>query len=81
MMTLLRHAKEAATLCNRATPMVYDVFTVCENHGLTAEQLRKASKKRKRKQGPVIDVFLLVYDIESCYSRTSPIDKACFSSS
>ena len=46
---LYRHAKEYATLTNRVIPTPHDVLAACEDRGMSATQLRLASKKKKRK--------------------------------
>ncbi|KAF8592541.1 hypothetical protein K439DRAFT_1323834 [Ramaria rubella] len=51
MELLYRHAKEYATLSNRVVPTPNDLLAACEDRGMTATQLRMASKKKKRKRG------------------------------
>ena len=48
---LFKHAKEYATLANRVTPTPHDLLAACEDRGMSATQLRLASKKKKRKRG------------------------------
>jgi len=50
---LYRHAKEYTTLCNRVTPTPDDLLAACEDRGMTATQLRLASKKKKRKRAAI----------------------------
>ncbi|KAF8528858.1 hypothetical protein BU17DRAFT_73128 [Hysterangium stoloniferum] len=60
MEILYRHAKEYTTLCNRVTPTPDDLLAACEDRGMTATQLRLASKKKKRKRVAVITPTRLV---------------------
>ncbi|KAF8524742.1 hypothetical protein JB92DRAFT_2879125 [Gautieria morchelliformis] len=47
---LYSHAKEYATLTNRVSPTAHDLLAACEDQGMSATQLRLASKKKKRKR-------------------------------